>query len=175
MVRFGIETRAVRAGPVAPRLVRAADPSDENSRMSKRTELLDQFVARKAARPSHVTVLRLPVIDGWEPGHVWCTWKVDPELIQPQGSLFGGYISAAADEMLGMATLSLLADGEAFATSDCHVHYFRPVRGGELRIDARVLHKGRSSAYVEVTFSNADGEMVAKASATQTIRRPEGR
>jgi acyl-coenzyme A thioesterase PaaI-like protein len=47
------------------------------------------------------------------------------------------------------------------------------VLGGELRIEARVLHRGRSSAYVEATFSDADGEMVAKASATQTIRRPE--
>jgi acyl-coenzyme A thioesterase PaaI-like protein len=47
------------------------------------------------------------------------------------------------------------------------------VLGGELRIEARVLHRGRSSAYVEATFSDAEGEMVAKASATQTIRRSE--
>jgi uncharacterized protein (TIGR00369 family) len=142
--------------------------------MPKWKELLDRTVARKTTLPSHVTILRLPLIDGWEPGRVWCTWKVDPELIQPQGNLFGGYISAVADEMVGMATISVLAEGEAFTTSDSRVHYFRPVRGGELKIDASVLHRGGSRAHVEVTFTSADDELVAKASATQIIRSPTG-
>ena len=142
--------------------------------MSHWTELLDQIVARKSKPPSHVAILKLPLIDGWEPGRVWCTWEIDPGLIQPQGNLFGGYISAVADEMLGMATASVLADGEAFTTSDSHVYYFRPVSGGELRIDASVLHKGRSRVHVEVLFTNSNGEMVAKASATQIILRTTG-
>ena len=142
--------------------------------MSHWKELLDGFVAREVSLPSHARILRIPLIDGWEPGHVWCLWKVDPELIQPQGSLFGGCISAVADEMLGLATASLLSDGESFITSDSRVHFFRPVRGGELRIDATVIHKGRSIAHAEVTFTNADGELVAKAGASQMIRRPGG-
>jgi uncharacterized protein (TIGR00369 family) len=136
-------------------------------------KLLDEIVARKAQLPPHVGILRIPQIEGWESGRVWCTWKVDPDLISPQGSLFGGHIAAVADEMLGMATGSILADGDGFTTSDNRVHFFRPVRRGELKIEAFVLHRGRSSAHVEATFTNADGELVAKASATQIIRRPE--
>jgi uncharacterized protein (TIGR00369 family) len=134
-------------------------------------EILDGMAAGEALVPSHVKVLRLPRIDGWEPGRVWCVWKVDPELIQPHGALFGGYISAVADEMLGLATGSVLGDGETFITSECSVHYFRPVRRGELRIEGSVVHKGGSSVHAEVTFTNGRGELVAKASATQNIRR----
>ena len=139
--------------------------------MSSWTNLLDQMAARKSIVPPHVTILRIPLIDRWEPGRVWCRLKVDPDLIQPQGDLFGGYIAVVADEMLGMATASVLVDGEVFTTSDSHVHYFRPTSGGELNIEASIIHKGRSSAYVEATFTNSDGELVAKASATQIIRR----
>lgn len=134
--------------------------------------LLDEMVARTAELPPHVGILRIPLIEGWEPGRVWCTWKVDPELLSPEGSLFGGHLAAVSDEMLGMATGSILAEGEGFSTSDIRVHYFRPVRGGELKIAASVLHRGRSSVHVEATFTDADGELVAKAGATQIIRRP---
>ena len=71
-------------------------------------QLLDEIVARKAQLPRHVGILRIPLIDGWEPGRVWGTWKVDPDLISPQGSLFGGHIAAVSDEMLGMVTGSIL-------------------------------------------------------------------
>jgi uncharacterized protein (TIGR00369 family) len=136
-------------------------------------QTLDAMAAGDAVVPSHVKVLRLPSIDGWERGRVWCTWKVDPELIQPHGALFGGYISAVADEMLGLATGSILAGDEVFVTSESSVHYFRPVRGGELRIEGSVVHQGGSSVHAEVTFTNDRGELVAKARATQNIRRPK--
>jgi uncharacterized protein (TIGR00369 family) len=136
------------------------------------TEFLDRLVARKTELPSHVRVLRIPLIDGWEPGRVWSAWEVDPELIQPHGDVFGGYIAAVADEMLGMATMSVLAEGEVFTTSESSLHYFRPIRAGTLRVEASVLHRGRSSAHVEVAFTNREGEPVAKARGTQIIRRP---
>ncbi len=141
--------------------------------MANWNELLDRIVARKHVLPSHAEILRLPSIDGWEPGRVWCTWKVDPDFIQPHGSLFGGYISAVADEMIGMATISVLADGEAFATSECHVRYLRPIRDGNLEIEAKVLRRSRSVAHVEATFTASDGDLVAKASGTQVIRTAE--
>ncbi len=131
--------------------------------------LLDQIVARNAPRPPHAEVLRLPGIDGWEPGRVWCNWTVDPDLIQPQGALFGGYISALADEVLGMATLTVLPEGEAFATADTRTNYFRPIREGLIAIEAQVVHKGRTNIFVEATFTDESGKLCAKASATQSV------
>ena len=97
---------------------------------------------------------------------------MDPELIRPHRDVFGGYIAAVADEMLGIATMSVLAEAEVFTTSESSLHYFRPIRAGALRVEASVLHRGRSSAHVEVAFTNREGEPVAKARGSQIIRRP---
>ena len=135
------------------------------------SELLDRIVRREAPVASHANVLRLPRIDGWEEGRVWCTWNVEADLIQPHGSLFGGYLSAVADEMVGMATMTVLDDKEVFVTASCRIDYFRPARAEELTVEATVVHRGRSSAYVEAAFKNAEGKLIAKASALQTLRR----
>lgn len=133
--------------------------------------LLDNIVARTVPQPPHVKVLRLPPIDGWEPGRVWCEWTVDPDLIQPQGALFGGYISALADEMLGLATCTVIGNDAVFATADARTNYFRPIREGVITIEASVIHQGRTNIFVEATFTEATGRLCAKAAATQTILR----
>ena len=130
---------------------------------------LDHIVARTAPRPPHAEILRLPGIDGWEPGRVWCAWAVDPDFIQPQGAIFGGYISAIADEVLGMATMTVLPDGEGFATADIRTNFFRPIREGIVDIEATVVHKGRTNIFVEATFTDAAGKLCAKATATQSV------
>ncbi len=136
--------------------------------------LLDHIVARKGPIPSHVNVLRLPPIDGWEPGRVWCAWPVDPDLIQPQGALFGGYISAIADEMLGLATLTVLPNDAAIATADARTNYFRPIREGIITIEATVIHQGRTNIFVEATFTDDAGKLCAKAAATQSVLSTKG-
>jgi len=133
--------------------------------------LLDHIVARKGPLPPHVEVLRLPAIDGWEPGRVWCDWPVDPDLIQPHGALFGGYISAVADEMVGLATLTVLDNDATFATADTRTNYFRPISDGVIAIEAKVIHKGRTNIFVEATFTDKAGKLCAKASATESVLR----
>ena len=79
--------------------------------------MLDMFVSGTAPIPSHVKALNLPQIIGWEKGKVWTEIEIDPGLLNPQGALFDGYITAVADELLGLAVLSTLAEGESVVTS----------------------------------------------------------
>jgi uncharacterized protein (TIGR00369 family) len=134
-------------------------------------EVLDRIVARDAPKPPHVEIMRLPGIDGWEPGHVWCQWTVDEAFIQPQGAIFGGYIAAIADEILGLATLTTLNRGERFVTADMRVNFFRPIKDGIVTVDATVQHKGRTNIFAEATFTDPQGNLCAKAAATQSVVR----
>ncbi len=72
--------------------------------------------------------------------------------------------------------MTVVDDDEAFATAELQVRYFRLLRegDGDVRVDAVVLHRGRTAAHVEATFTRSDGDIVAKASATQVIRRVTG-
>ena len=133
------------------------------------TERLDEIVAGTADKPPVVDALRLPGIEGWEPGRVWGQWKVDHDLFTLAGSLFGGYLGVIADSFVGLAMMSTLAEDEWFVTSDLRVSFFRPVLGGTLQIAAEVLNRGRRMAHCECIFVNDDDKVVAKATATQVV------
>jgi uncharacterized protein (TIGR00369 family) len=135
------------------------------------SELLDSMVAGTNERPSHSEIMRLPSIDGWEPGRVWCEFEVDPSFIQPQGNLFGGYISALADEFLGIGAMTVVPDKASYGNSDIHVNFFRPIRSGKLFVESRVVHKGRRNIYVEAEFKTKDGELAVRANATFVVQR----
>ena len=132
-------------------------------------EALDQIVAGTGTPPPMVAALRLPRIDGWEPGNVWGSWKVDQEMFHAGGAVFGGYLAALADSFVGLAMMTTLEDGEWFTTADLRISYFRPVVGGRLDIAAEVINRGRRMAHVEVVFVNDDDKVAAKATATQVI------
>ena len=65
--------------------------------------------------------------------------------------------------------LSTLKEGEQFTTSDLRYSFFRPVSSGPVTIEAKVLHRGRRMAHVEAIFTNEDGKIAGKATATQVI------
>jgi uncharacterized protein (TIGR00369 family) len=119
--------------------------------------------------PPYVEPLRMPSAEGFGDGHVWLRWRVDPAMANGAGTAFGGYLAALADHALGMATCSVLEEREGFTTSELQVHFFRPVLAGELRIEAKVIHRGRTQIHAEVVFTREDGRIAAKATATQVL------
>ncbi len=52
-------------------------------------------------------------------------------------ALFGGYIAALADQMLALATMTVLEDGVFFGTTNMSIDYLAPVAGGDLVVEAR--------------------------------------
>ena len=135
---------------------------------------LDEIAEEEGPTTGYARALRLPRPSRWEPGRVWSTWQVDPEMLTPWGSVFGGYLAALADEIAGQAAFSVLEPGETFGTSDLRISPLRPVREGTISIQASVLQRGRSTIYVEVEFRGEDGSLLVKASATQVLSRGSG-
>ena len=142
--------------------------------MNRWSTLLDSIRDGTSTPPPCIRTLKIPRIDGWERGRVWSHWTVDPEVFHERGAVFGGYISALADSELSLALATVLEDDEALTTADLRVSFFRPARAGVLRIEGRVVHRGRTMAHVEVDFTGEDGKLVAKATATQFITRGRG-
>jgi uncharacterized protein (TIGR00369 family) len=131
-------------------------------------EMLDGTVNGSFQHPA-LRRLALPNFSGWEPGRVWGDWDFDPEICNPDGTLFGGYLAALADATAGHAMATTLSDEEGFATADLHISYHRPVRGGRLRFEGVVLTRGRQIGHVEVRFTSHVGDLVATARATEVV------
>lgn len=131
-------------------------------------DILDGFISGETPEPVVNTKLGLaPALSEWRPGFVEKRWPVDSDLFHGR-ALFGGYIAAMADQVLGLAAMTVLEDGDFFGTTNMAISYLAPVTGGELRVEGEVVRQRGKSIYVECSFY-CDGELVAKASATQVV------
>ncbi len=131
--------------------------------------LLDGIVNGTGGRPPMVATLRLPLIDGWEPGRVWVDWNVDPETFNEREVVFGGYLATLIDSLGGLAFMSSLKDSESFATANLNVSFFRPVSQGTVRIEGVVIHRGRRMGQVDVTCHDGLGKLIARGVITQVV------
>ena len=80
----------------------------------------------------------------------------------------GGVLFTLADTGMGAALYATLEPGQACATIEIKINYFRPVLEGPLLCRSLLLHRGRSTAALESTLSVGE-TVVGKASGTFAI------
>lgn len=100
-------------------------------------------------------------------------WRQD--LVNSRGDVHGGTLMSVLDFTLSAAARGSADAAEGMATIDMHTTFLSPGTG-DLVIEARCLRRGASIAFCEGEIRRADGERVARASATFKIirRRPGG-
>jgi uncharacterized protein (TIGR00369 family) len=135
------------------------------------SDLLNSIVSGTAQPPPYVRTLGTTRMKRWEPGRVWCEWEVNPALFQDLNFLFGGFIAALADEVLGFTTMTVLEEGEVFITADLHVIFHRPIKEGILSFEGRIVQRDKRAAQAELVVTSQDGTIVAEATAKELIRR----
>ena len=102
------------------------------------------------------------------------TYTPDTAMLNPVGTIFGGYISAMLDDLLGASTW-LLSGQRAFVTTHLSVNFLNAAHAGEpLQAEGWLIKHGKRLAVAEGTLRRADGELVAKATATQSFASPPG-
>ena len=97
--------------------------------------------------------------------------QAGPQHANPMGTLHGGVLCDLADATMGMAFASTLDAEESFTTLDLQIHFFRPVWKAQLRSEARVIHRGKTTGYVECDVQDENGRQVAKASSRCLVLR----
>ena len=137
--------------------------------MTWATDRLDALIAGDAEPPPVVTTLQLGLLDAWGEGWVRKRWKPHPEIMNGDGSMFGGYLSALADQMMAFAAMTVIAEPCAFRTTDLQVRFFRLGRAHPMLIEGRVVSLSKSLIHIEIEFRREDGELIAKASGQQVV------
>ena len=84
--------------------------------------------------------------------------QVDERLMHPQQMVHGGVIFTIADTAMSMALMSVIPPGTPFGTIEAKINYLRPVQGGELLAEGKIIHEGGSTAVLEATIYNLSGE-----------------
>lgn len=103
-----------------------------------------------------------------EEGYSQCYLDVNENLLNPHGVLHGGVIYSLSDTGMGGALYTRLDEDELCATVEIKIAYFRPVTSGTVICDTKVVHKGKTLAFLESEIVNND-RLIAKALGTFSI------
>jgi uncharacterized protein (TIGR00369 family) len=90
-------------------------------------------------------------------------------MFNPQGSLHGGVIALAMDVSMGHLLNHLQGPG---STLEMKTQYLAPARTGRVRAEGRLLRRGASVCFLESRLFDAQGELIAFATATWKFLRP---
>jgi len=135
--------------------------------MTWATDRLDALKAGTEKMPPVTRTLRMGLLDDWGEGWIRKRWTPEPEILNGNGSMFGGYIAALADQAASFATMTVTPDDRYYRTLNLQMTFIRVARAHPLEIEATVIAKTRQSAAVRVIFRREDGEVVAEATAQQ--------
>jgi uncharacterized protein (TIGR00369 family) len=88
-----------------------------------------------------------------------------------QGIVHGGFLASILDIAMGYASLTLLGTEDLQRTLEIKINFLRAAPPDRVLAEGEVLRHGRRTAYCEGSVRAANGELVARASATFAIRR----
>jgi uncharacterized protein (TIGR00369 family) len=106
--------------------------------------------------------------DGW----VEAAWVPTAHACNPAGPVHGGVYAVVHDAAMNFATNAALDRGDRAATLSITYSTMRPAGSGDrLTVRGEVVRITKQVAYLETTVSNAEGELVSKATGTFILRR----
>lgn len=117
----------------------------------------------RAGREPIADFLKMRLVE-LSPGYAKVAMKLRPEYINFNGLAFGGIIMAVADQAFAYATNSVISPNVA---SQFNIHFIAsPDTDDELIAECRVTKSGRRVCISEMSVSNQDGKLIARATGT---------
>lgn len=93
-------------------------------------------------------------------------FDVSPSFSNPTGAIQGGFLTAMLDEAMSVCCIIASNVTMTAPTLELKTSYMRPLFPGRAEATARILKFGKSTAFMEGELFDAEGRLVAKASAT---------
>ena len=111
-----------------------------------------------------------------EPGLAIFEGIASGDLLNPLGSIHGGWALALIDSAAGCAVHTELAAGTGYTTLETKANFTRAIRpdGGRVRCEGRVVTRGRRVATAEARLTDAEGRLLAHGNSTLLILPPGG-
>jgi len=123
---------------------------------------LAELKAKAEAEPI-ASFLKMRLVE-MSPGYAKIAMKLNPEYQNFNGLVFGGIVMAVADQAFAYASNSLAYPSIA---SQFNIHFIAGAgQDDELTAEGRVIKSGRRAGLSEMTVTNQEGKLIAKATGT---------
>ena len=105
------------------------------------------------------------------PGEVDVVLPVGAELVHGGGVVCGQAIMAAVDTAMVLAMIADLGEFRPMTTVQLQTSFIRPVPGdaAEVLLTARILRRGKSLAFGEISVRTPNGRLAAQATTTYAL------
>ena len=105
------------------------------------------------------------------PGQVDVAMPVASELVHGGGVVCGQAIMAAVDTAMVMAMIADIGEFRPMTTVQLQTSFLRPIPRdtAEVLLTARILRRGKSLAFGEISVRTPDGKLAAQATTTYAL------
>lgn len=108
-------------------------------------------------------------LESAEPGQVSISCLKRNDLLQQNGVIHGGVISAVAEAASGYAALTLLPEGYSVMAVEYKINFLRPVNGNKMTATSKVIKYGRKLIIVDVEVVDDETKKLAAKMMVTTI------
>ncbi|MCC7272406.1 MAG: PaaI family thioesterase [Alphaproteobacteria bacterium] len=133
-------------------------------------EFLQGLLAGTLPRPPIAVPMRFVLVAA-ERGRAVFEGETDESLLNPFGTVHGGWAMTLLDSAMSCAVLSALPAGQAQTTVEVKINLVRPIfpATGRVRVEGALIHQGRQLATAEGRLLDAEGRLLAHGTTTCMI------
>ena len=128
--------------------------------------MAESFFANKPAPPAAALLGWELISEDPEAGTIEIAFHPDGRMLNPQGSVQGGFVAAMLDDTMGPALVSMSGGTIMPRSIDLNVSFIRPVMPGRVVGRGRVVKAGRAVVFLEGELFDAEGNLLARATSS---------
>jgi uncharacterized protein (TIGR00369 family) len=104
-------------------------------------------------------------------GHAVFEGTPGPSVMNPIGTVHGGFAATLLDSACGTAVHTRLSSTQGYTTLELKTSYHRPMTAetGRVRAEANLISFGRRAAFASAALTDADGRVIATATSTLLV------
>ncbi|MBV8602834.1 MAG: PaaI family thioesterase [Candidatus Eremiobacteraeota bacterium] len=137
-------------------------------------EILQAIIDGELPAPPMAETLRFWLAEVGD-GYAAFEGETGPHILNPHGTVHGGWAMTLIDSATGCAAHTLLEAGAKYTTVETKVNFSRPILAdtGRVRAEAHVVNKGRQIISAECRLVDAAGKVLAHGTSTlMVLSRP---
>ena len=104
-----------------------------------------------------------------EAGTAEIAYTLDERHLNRYGAIHGGVTALVMDDIFSVASGLTIAWGQIVPTLEMKVSYLAGAKPGRVIAKARVVKRGRQVIFVEASLADAEGKLLATATATMMV------
>ena len=133
-------------------------------------EILRAMISGELPTPPFSQTFNCKLVEANE-GHVVFEGQTDQKLLNPLGTVHGGWALTLIDSVTGCAAHSTLPVGSSYTTVETKSNFIRPIAAnlGKVRAEGRVIAKGRKIITAEGKVFSEEGKLLAHGTATLIV------